>query len=91
MKLELVPGIETDQQYMNFTYECIEFKPTYMKFQTYYEYFDQISVNKFKEQLKVQFYGPSYFRTKNDETFPQNVIIEIQKQVPTQMNLEVGK
>ena len=36
--LQIIAGIETDPQFLNFTYECIKFKPTYMEFQTYYSY-----------------------------------------------------
>ena len=38
--LQLEPGTETDPMFLNFTYKCISFKPTYMEFQTYFNYLD---------------------------------------------------
>lgn len=71
--MKILPGIDSLAQFMNFTYECIKFKPTYMEFQTNYSFVDQISVREAKENLKANFYGPWYFRTSTDEAFSPDI------------------
>lgn len=82
VQLRLEAGIETDPKLLIFTYECIKFKPTYMEFQTNYTKPDQISVRQAKERLNVEFNGPWYFRTSNDEAFSPNLSIKVEKQIP---------
>ena len=58
VELRMIPGNETEARSVNFTYECISFKETYMEFKMYWSYFDEVSIKENKDSLKVYFYGP---------------------------------
>ena len=57
----------------------------------FWSYFDEVSIRENKDSLKVYFYGPQYFRTTNDVTFEQDVVVEIEKFVPLQMDKKLGQ
>ena len=88
IELNMKPGLESNLEDLNFKWECIDFKPTYMDFQIYYERFMNVSIHDFKDALEVKFNGYHYFRSADNNEFIEESVAIIEKSVPVQMDPE---
>ena len=52
-----------------------------MEFLANFTYFEKISIGE-RDTMMAQFNGPQYFRTPDDATFTESVIVDVKKQVP---------
>ena len=59
--LSMVPGSETNVTNLEFTWKCVDFKSEYMDFELNFSYFHEVSIQEFKDSLKVNFIGKQYF------------------------------
>ena len=63
LDLRVIPGPESDPEYLAMTWDCVDMGPDWLVFQLSYENTAFISTNDFKENVKVTIYGPQYFET----------------------------
>ena len=61
VRVSVIPGIESDPSWLNFTWICTNFTNLYMDFDLFYEFVDFVSINDYKERIKVDFIGKDYF------------------------------
>ena len=59
--LSMVPGNETNATKLEFTWKCVDFKSEYMDFDLNFSYYHDVSIQEFKDSLKVNFIGKQYF------------------------------
>jgi hypothetical protein len=88
--MNMIPGIESNLQDLNFTWVCVDFQPTYMDFLVNYTHYSNVSVHEFKDQLQVKFNGIQYFRAKSTKETIEQTISTLQKVVPLQMDPNAG-
>jgi hypothetical protein len=57
VELKMKPGTESELQDLDFTWKCVDFKPTYMDISMNYTRYQNVSVHDSKDFLEVKFNG----------------------------------
>jgi hypothetical protein len=58
INLIMKPGLETDSKMLDFTWNCTDFKPTYIDFSVKYTNYQNVSIRDYKDSLEVAFNAP---------------------------------
>lgn len=80
------PSEDSDWRDLNFTWVCVDFKPTYFDIEVNFTRYQNVSIHDFADTLRVKFNGHWYFRAKKNNQFIPNVASTVQKKVPPQMD-----
>lgn len=78
----MIPGLESDPNFLNFTWVCKNFTNLYMDFELFYDFVDFISVHEYKDSIRVDFIGKDYFSADDGQTFLKKESV-VEKHVPT--------
>lgn len=58
VNLRMKPGLDTDEKLLDFSWNCTDFKPTYMEFAVNYTNYDEVSIRDYKDSLEISFNAP---------------------------------
>jgi len=88
LNLMMKPGLESDIDDLEFSWKCIDFKPSYMDFNINYTRYQNVSVHDYSDALEVKFNGYWYFRAADSNEFIEKSVSIISKPVPIQIDPE---
>jgi hypothetical protein len=63
--LHMIPGIDSDERHLNFTWICINFTNTYMDFAVNYTEYSNVSIHDAKDVLEISYNGREYFKSED--------------------------
>ena len=69
IEVALVPGELSDASKLGLSWNCTNFTNTFMDFQVYFQHTEQISINDYKEKVKIDFHGKKYFTSEDGQMF----------------------
>ena len=90
LNISMIPGPDSNDSLLNFTWTCKAFTTLYMDVLMNYTYYDQVSINDVQDSIKLNFYGNKYFKANDTQTFvySQSIITNL---VPPQIDHKTGK
>ena len=57
IRLQVIPGEDSDPSKLNFTWSCVDLTESQMDFLIHYQHVEDVSMHEYKDKIEINFIG----------------------------------